>query len=521
MTTADTSPAPLPAADDAVEPSHRGRWIAVDWLVALALVGGAIALRARPIAPHSLWIDDAWVSLLWKVHTVHDVRRISVASPGFVVGLKAWFAVAGFSALRAQMPAFVFGVLAAPVIYVAARSWQLRRPAALLAAGLVLTSPMHIRYSSRVKAFTLESLAAAVVLIVANRLLSHPDRRARWYAFGAAAVVATMLSAPLVIVVLPGFVAGFVAARREGKLPRAGIETTAAFGAFGLAWYVFAIHDAIDKNLVAYWRNYYISHDSVGDFFSSALHDLTRLARGFTPLPTAVTLIALAVCLAFATTRRPDRAVLLFGPLFVAAVLAILERNPLGGGRTDIYLYASLTIALAYGADALLTHLPSPAGTTVAVVVVALLSIITLPVPTYPKENLRPMLAVVKKNAGPSDVIVLYPKARFAAALYSNWPFHLSTPAPGISVTTPFDVVIDKANVLVPPDVSPVQFDATVKAAADRTRRIWYIGSHADESGWKRGDAALRAAGYVLRFRRGFPPHYWVGLWIGPPTATP
>jgi hypothetical protein len=302
-------------------------------------------------------------------------------------------------------------------------------------------------------------------------------------------------------------------------VPRAAIEVSAGFGVFGLAWYALAIRDAVDKNLVAYWRDFYISHDSVGDFFSSTMHDLTRLARGFTPLPAAVTLIALLACAVFAARSRPDRAVLLFGPLLVAAILAVLERNPLGGGRTDIYLYASLAIAIAYGADALLAHLPSFAGAIAAVVAVALLSIITLPVPTYPKEDLRPMLAIVEKNAGPRDVILMYPKARFAAALYSSWPFHLSTPPAGTSVTTPFDVVIDKHNVLVPPDTAPVQFTKTVEVAAARSRRVWYIGSHADESSWKRGDAALRAAGYSLRFRRGFPPHYWVGLWIAPVSA--
>jgi hypothetical protein len=486
----------------------------LDGLLPLVLLGGAVALRARPLAPHSLWIDDAWVSLLWKVHTVEDVRRISVASPGFVAILKVWFHFAHFSALRAQLPAFVCGVLAPPGVYLAARAWRLGRPAALLAAGLVLTSPMHIRYSSRVKAFAAEALAAAIVLVIADRLLAQPRRASRWYAFGAASALATILSAPLGIVVVPGFVAGFVAARRERDIPRAAVQVSALFACFAAAFYLLAIRGAIDTNLVAYWRDYYISHHSIGSAFSSLGHDFTRLAHGFTPLPAALTLLALAASAWFTIRTRPDRAVLLFGPLVLATALAALQRNPLGGGRTDIYLYANLAIAIAIGADALFARLRGSIAATTAVGVVVLLSIITLPVPRYPKEDLRSMLAIVEAHAVRRDEILLYPKTRFATALYGKWPFHLRGPVPGTSVTTPFDVVIDERDIVVPPDTQPVRFTGSVSAAAEHSDRIWYLGSHADVRDWRRGEAALRKAGYVQRLRRGFPPHYWVGLWV-------
>src|SRR5439155_6932788 len=106
------------------EPAARRAW-PLDALAAVVLLAAAAALRARPLAPPSLWIDDAWVSLLYKVHTVGDVRRIAVASPGFVVLLKAWLSVVRFSSLRAQLPAFVCGVLAPPAIYLTARAWRL------------------------------------------------------------------------------------------------------------------------------------------------------------------------------------------------------------------------------------------------------------------------------------------------------------------------------------------------------------------------------------------------------------
>jgi hypothetical protein len=509
-TTTAVAPPPAPASE-----TVKGRAWVVEALAVVVLLVAAAALRVRPLAPHSLWIDDAWVSLLSKVHTVKDVRRISVASPGFVAFLKVWFKVVRFSELRAQFPAYVFGILGPPAVYLTARAWRLGRPAAFLAGGLVLASPVHIRYSSRVKAFTLEAFSAAVLLVIADRLLAQPHRRTRWYAFAGAAAIATMLSAPLVIIAVPGFLAGFVAARRSAErgIPRAGVEATVAYGLFGIAWYALVIRNAIDNNLVAYWRDYYISHRSVGDLFSTTVRDFTRLARAFAPVPAALTLLALAACALWMSRRRVDRAVLLFGPLVLAAALAALERNPLGGGRTDIYLYADIAIALACGADALLSHIPAPtaAGATAAAVVC--LAILTLPVPAYPKEDLREMLAIVDTNAQPEDVILLYPKARFAAALYSDWPFHLRGPVPGASVTTPFDVVIDRPRTFVPLDTVPVRFAGSIAAAKATGGRIWYVGSHGDEREWRRGEEALRRAGYRERLRRGFPPHYWVEVW--------
>jgi hypothetical protein len=71
----------------------------------------------------------------------------------------------------------------------------------------------------------------------------------------------------------------------------------------------------------------------------------------------------------------------------------------------------------------------------------------------------------------------------------------------------------------VPPDTDPVRFTRAVEQASEHGARIWYVGSHADDRGWKRGEAALRRAGYVQALRRGFPPHYWVGLWIREPAS--
>lgn len=486
-----------------------------DALAVVFLVAAAAALRVEPLGPHSLWIDDAWVSLLSKVHSIADVKRVSVASPGFVALLKLWFSAVGFSNLRAQMPAVIFGILGPPALYVTARAWRLGRPAALLAGGLLAVSPVHMRYSTRVKAFTLEALAAAGMLLIAERLLSDPARRSRWYAFSVAAALATTLSAPLVIVCVPGFLAGFVAARRANeRVPRAALGATAGYGVFSLAWYAVAIRGAIDHNLVEYWRDYYISHRSLGDLLTTTSRGFTRLAHGFAPLPAVATLLALAACLVWMTRFRPDRAVLLFGPIVIAAGMAALHRSPFGGNRTDIYLYSGLAMTLACGADALFARISTRAAIAAALAAIVGLGAVSLPVPAYPKEDLRAMLDIVNTNIHSKDAILLYPKARFAASLYTDWPFHLRSPVDGDSVTTPFDVEIDRPRTFVPLDTVPVHFATAVRGAIASSRRIWYVGSHGAQSDYDDAGKLLSRAGYVLHMRRGFAPHYFLQLWI-------
>ena len=91
---------------------------------------------------------------------------------------------------------------------------------------------------------------------------------------------------------------------------------------------------------------------------------------------------------------------------------------------------------------------------------------------------------------------------------HTGWPFHLRGPIPGTSVTTPFDVEIDRPGVYVPLDTVPVHFAASIRAAFATHRRVWYIGSH---GGPDYDDPAtyFEQAGFALHRRRGFAPHYF------------
>ena len=170
---------------------------------------------------------------------------------------------------------------------------------------------------------------------------------------------------------------------------------------------------------------------------------------------------------------------------------------------------------LACGADALFRRTSARAAGAFALAAVVALGAVSLPVPAYPKEDFRAMLAVVDANIRPEDAILLYPKARFAAALYTDWPFHLRGPVPGASVTTPFDLEIDRPRTFVPVDTVPVHFATAVDQATRASRRIWYVGTHGGAD-WDSVAKLMERAGFVLKLQRGFQPHYYVQLWTRP-----
>ena len=155
------------------------------------------------------------------------------------------------------------------------------------------------------------------------------------------------------------------------------------------------------------------------------------------------------------------------------------------------------------------------AAGAVAVAAIVGLGAVSLPVPAYPKEDFRAMLAVVNANIRTEDAILLYPKARFAAALYTDWPFHLRGPVPGAAVTTPFDLEIDRPRTFVPVDTVPVHFAVSVRQATEASRRIWYVGTHGGPD-WNSVARLMKRAGFVIKLRRGFQPRYYLQLWTRP-----
>src|SRR5437879_2224267 len=122
--------APTEAPASTPQPS---RWrsshvrLAFDVLVVVVLgVLGFLVLRDG-LPTNGLFLDDAWVATGAIYGHVSNLITVGSAHPGFTLGLMAWDSVGGGSLRSLAFPAFVAGVAAAPLLYLALRSFKYER----------------------------------------------------------------------------------------------------------------------------------------------------------------------------------------------------------------------------------------------------------------------------------------------------------------------------------------------------------------------------------------------------------
>ncbi|MGI8757901.1 MAG: hypothetical protein ACR2K0_01175 [Acidimicrobiales bacterium] len=470
--------------------------LGADYLVVALLVVAAGALRLGGLGPSSLWLDDAWLALSSRAGGLDEVVMVGATAPGFAALLAGVLAVAGFSEIGAQALPFAFGVAAAPGLYLVARRMGLARPAAIAGAALMVSAPLHILYSGRVKPFTADALGAMVVLLAGWRVVERPQVGRRWAWLGAASVVATVVSAAAAATIAGAYLAGLPAAAtaRHRRLGPA-LAATGGFAVFALAWWAAVFRHASTPALRAYWADHYVD---VGTGPVNAGGDLLRglagVTRGLAALPPALGWLVVVVAAAVVVARRPRLAVLLLAPLAVAVVLATLELAPLGGGRTDIHLYPALALLVAVAVQLAASRALRPsvhantdaaprpparplAGTGAVAALVGVLAIGAAPSPAYPAEDVRPLVAAVENLARPDDGIVVYSASRWAYALYAGRPVELRRDRRSANG---FDVTIDDERVTVLEahrDAPAGHAPAVDRLAADHDR-LWLVTSH-------------------------------------------
>ena len=459
--------------------SRRGR---TDVLVVVLLVAVAAAVRVPALAPSSLWLDDAWAALVVRAHGWHDLALVAVTAPGWTVGLAGWLGLTGLSSLAAQAPAFVAGVLGPGLCYLVGLRLRLSRWAAVLAAALLLSSPIHIIYSTRVKPYTIDAVLVLAVLWVAAPLLTDPDRARRWGALVAVAALGTVVSAPVAVAMAAAVAAGVVAGWRAGRGLRSALAAGGAYLVFGLVWWRLVLAPQVADGLRDYWAPQMLATRSVGAFAHSLGAALVRVAETLSWVPPWLTLTVGGLALLALAVRRPRQALLLAGPLLVAIVLAALGRVPLGGRRTDTYLLPALALLVAAGVEAareLLVGVPARriAAGVVGVAAVAVGVGAAWHLPHYPAEDVRPLVAEAEAQRAPDEPIVVYPATRWAYALYTSTPVRL---VPNPESANGFEVVLDHAGIRVlgPHRDDPEAFRSGLAGMVDDAGRVWFVASH-------------------------------------------
>jgi hypothetical protein len=475
---------------------------------AVLIVVGAV-LMARPLGPRSLWIDDAWIALVVRADGLADVLLVGLTAPGFAALLAGVFSVAGFSELTAQAVPYAFGVVAAPALYLVARRSRLGRPAALLAAGLLLSAPELLTHASRVKQFTAEAVVVVVLLGAGAAVLRSPAAPRRWALLLTVSVVGTTLSSATAVTAAAAFAAGGLAALRAvggpGRLRSSDSRTAlrpvwwagAVFTGFAVLWALLVLVPSTTPTLREYW----VEHYSWRAVFDLLLH--------LTPLPAAVSGGLLVLSGVLVVRRDPVVAVLLAGPLLLSVALAQAGIAPVGGGRTDIHLYPSLALLAGTALDSALGRRRDTRPATALVAVLTAALVLGGPGPgPYPPQDAAPYIALVDREGRPGDVVLVYADTRWAFALYTERPVTLR---PDAASMTGFEVDIAPrvpggADLVVLPDANlvPTELLPAVRAAADGPERVWFLMSHlVDER--KRIERALRRLGLEQDLHLGQP----------------
>lgn len=466
---------------------HRGITNAVDSAVVIGLVAAGFLLRRPGLAPASLFFDDAWVALVYRV-PLSEVGTVDFTTTGFTALVKAWTLAVGFSELRLQMPIMAASLVTAPIIY-----WMLRRRIgrvlATTGAAFIVIAPNHVDYSVRIKQFTIEALAATVIIWATWRIIERPADRNRWAVLAGCSIFAMVTSFSTATTIAAAFAAvtAHVILRQRDQL-RLALTASISMGVIGLGWFALIVRSSLSDQLHDFWAGQFIDTDNGRRALVKSFWSLSQeLVNGYTYLPSwlvAALIVGSALVLLWTRTAL---LIVLLGPLVAAVLMSLVEVAPFGGGRTDIILYPGLTVLMVTGihdsARALAGNVQShPVRRGFAIALVPLLAVAALTQSAleidrgadYPIEAISPLLNEMAEGWLPGDVVLAY-----YGTLYS-YPLYLDVPFDVYSGPAPFGVVVDDPDAVFmsPHRVTPELYQQYIDQADLEGRRIWFLVSH-------------------------------------------
>jgi hypothetical protein len=173
-------------------------------------------------------------------------------------------------------------------------------------------------------------------------------------------------------------------------------------------------------------------------------------------------------------------------PFAIAVVLAALKYAPLGTGRTDMYLYPAVALAIAIAVD--YVHAAGSRFGLALVLAVSLWAFLTTAFAdhSYPSEDVASVVAKAEAVVPASEAILVYHDTNFAFALYTTWPIRFVK-----TDTQPmaFEAPVQRPNVftLVPHDRHPQEYAITIDRMLRSYRVVWLAASH---TSYRPGDFA-------------------------------
>ena len=502
MTSAIAAPSGTAAADAA---PTSARLAPIEVVGVLGLIAVGAASRAHGFTSLDLWFDDAWAAMPARVGLSSAVHMVGTA-PGYGLALRTWIRLDPATTWWAQLPAFALGLLAIPAVYALVRWLRHPRWVAFGAALVVTAGPLAIQYSTRVKEYPFDLLAACALLALAERVRRAPSSR-RLAALAAGSIVAFAASAGIAPVIAGTWLAVGIALGRRREL-RTALGWTLAATAAGAAAVWVAFLRTLPGVLTTNWRRrgFLVDYRSLGraersislifggfvhaalaypvpvSFYRAGLdvHDASATVVGVAVLAVAILVPVVASWRRRAVT--PELAASM--TLLVAVVLAFADRVPLGDGRTDEVLYPALLVALAATATRLAAWVRrsirdgAPRRAASALVAVALIAgSVAFALDhraVYPTISLRTVGARLNPLLRPGDVVFVDTFNSFGWCYYGLSPCRVQVGGlpPWPQGFRP--VATDPATTFIPAHYGIPLPELTV--AQRLARRIWYVG---------------------------------------------
>lgn len=364
-------------------------------LLALTLVLGLYGIE------RSLWLDEAWVANSVNAPTLGGMfyypNWLQTSPPLFLLLARAVIHTFGLSTIALRSVPVLLSLVAVAAMLGAAR--RVVSPSfAVLATAALAFHPTVVEYFRSFKQYGGEVAATGAVLWAAVAYLQEPGRR-RFYVLLGVTVAAVTLSYPTVFL-LPGLIVAVAYRARRRGIVLAGIP-----GAVLAVLYWFFVRPNYTPALRAYWMT----------------DPQTWLAPGM------IAAVIFCIIAGVRALSRPRNwiAILLLSPcvlLFASEVLGWYPASP----RTQLFVRPCFLLLLAMNAEDLVTFMKWRRRPVDAVVILAAAVVMFVGVRKQfhegrfqPEEDMSGAVRYLRKNVGPSDLVLVHPSLREGFLLYT------------------------------------------------------------------------------------------------------
>lgn len=407
-------------------PAANRRERALFWGAVAAVDLLALSLRLPGLAPPSLYLDDAWVALLARDASLPDLLAIKPPHPvGFIALLAIARRLLPGAELSLQLLPFAASLALVPL-----GAWLVRRTTGglaggILAAVLLALNPTLSDYAVRAKPYATDALFALVLVAATGRCLAEPSPR-HLGRLGLLAAPAALFSYPAALVGVVGFAGAFATAlgatRERGPLMRLAAAFLAAEAALGF----LLVHGQANRALTAFWQGSFVPLGPIDGIAFIVSRSALILGSSFPHGWQALGLFVPVGFVLLVRTRETRVAaaflLALWSSLFAAAAVRLYPVD----GRTTAFAYP-LVALVAAGTISALAHRGRrtfvregvPALLAAAIVLSSSTRV------TYPLVEDARLVRALADEAGPEDVVLIYPHSNWSAGYYSGWPVRL------------------------------------------------------------------------------------------------